>query len=107
MATPERRVLANAALREKINQIQSANQVLKNSIDAIEIDIIDWARHHGAHALPDSKVEAMHLQKLLNSQARALEQAKTQILGESVSTATVRKPVISSEEMAALMRIQS
>jgi hypothetical protein len=106
MSGHERRQSANAALREKITQIQTANQSLKDSVDRIESQAIRWAREHGTTKVPDARQELQKVQALLRDQKQAFEHTQRALLGETLTTTPTKAhvPIISPEEMAALMR---
>lgn len=103
MSVLERRQPAHAALRQKINQIQAGNQTLKTAIDQLEARLIDSARHPGTWPMPETQRDLNRLEKQFQSQAASWVDAQADITGEVVHN----EPLITPDEMAALMKLHS
>ena len=109
MSVLERRQAAHAALRQKINQIQANNQTLKTAIDQMEVRLIDSARHPGAWPMSETLRDLRRLEKQLQSQTASWMDAQADITGEvgQAPRGMHNEPLITSDEMAALMKLHS
>ena len=109
MIALERRQAANAALRQKIDQIQAGNQTIKSAMDELEVRLIASARQPGSWPMSDAQSALNQLQALFKSQKGSLLEAQADITGDDVVAhrRPGNAPLISADEMAALMKIQS
>jgi hypothetical protein len=109
MIALERRQAANAALRQKIDQIQAGNQTIKSAMDELEVRLIASARQPGSWPMSDAQSALNQLQALFKSQRGSLLEAQADISGDDdfAHRRPGNAPLISADEMAALMKIQN
>lgn len=104
MDTPDRRLVANAPLRQQIDALQASHQRLKATADLIEQETLSLARGAKLVNLPNPDLAKQEVGQLLQLQKETLDAVKLQMLGP---TPTVMpqppSPLISDEEMAALL----
>jgi hypothetical protein len=101
MTVTERRQAANAALRLKIDRIQAGHQMIKTAIEKLDERLIVSARQPGSWPMPDTRRTLNELQNLFKSQTVSLLEAQAHITGDDAL-----EPLISADEMAALMQMQ-
>lgn len=108
MPVPERRQAPNAELRRKIDQIQTANQRLKDAATKLETQLLSLARNGELKALPDAQLTQKGVEALLHEQKRTLQTIQENMVGhEEKAPPLLQVPLISAEEMAALMNTQA
>ena len=104
MDTPDRRLVANAPLRQQINDLQANHQRLKATADLIEQETLALARGAKLLDLPNPALAKQEVGQLLLLQNETLEAVKLQMLGPTpTATPQPPSPLISNEEMAALL----
>lgn len=100
----ERRHPENARLREKINRIQEASEVLQTLVKQVQLQTVTWAREGKATDLPSAEL-ANHLATSFQQQRNALTQIQEGIKGAKMRVDTpCTSTLISDEELAALMK---
>lgn len=108
MNTPDRRLASNAALREKINALQDTHQRLKDTSDALTQKTLALARAGVVHDLPDPALQQQGVTQLLALQKDTLAAVQSQLLGaDKPSPPAPTAPLVSAEEMAALLDLRS
>lgn len=104
MPVPERRQAPNAELRRKIDQIQIANQRLKDAATKLESQLLKLVRNGDLKALPDPQLTHKGVEELLHEQKRTMQTIKENMMGHQEKAPSLSQgPLISAEEMAALM----
>lgn len=104
MDTPDRRLVANAPLRQQINDLQANHQRLKETADLLEQQTLALARSAALVKLPHPALEKQDVGKLLQLQKETLEAVKLQMLGPTKTAAPQPStPLVSEAEMAALL----
>lgn len=100
----ERRHPENARLREKINRIQEASEVLQTLVKQVQVQTVTWAREGKATDLPSAGL-ANELATSFQQQRSALAQIQEDIKGAKMRVANPSaSTLISDEELAALMK---
>ena len=104
MDTPDRRLVANAPLRQQINDLQANHQRLKATADIIEQQTLALARGAKLVNLPNPDLAKQEVGQLLQLQKETLDAVKLQTLGPApTATPQPPSPLISDEEMTALL----
>ncbi|MEY2789992.1 MAG: hypothetical protein RL295_156 [Pseudomonadota bacterium] len=104
MDTPDRRLVANAPLRQQINDLQASHLRLKATADLIEKKTLSLARGSKLVNLPNPALAKQEVGQLLQLQKETLDALKLQMLGPTpTATPQPPSPLISDEEMAALL----
>jgi hypothetical protein len=104
MDTPDRRLVANAPLRQQINDLKASHQRLKATADLIEQETLSLARGAKLVHLPNRALAKQEVGRLLQLQKETLEAVKLQMLGPAPTTSpSPQIPLISDEEMSALL----
>ncbi len=104
MDTPDRRLVANAPLRQKIDALQASHQRVKATADLIDQETLVLARGAKLVNLPNPDLAKKEVGQLLQLQKETLDAVKLQMLGPVPTTSPPPKtPLISDEEMAALL----
>jgi hypothetical protein len=104
MDTPDRRLVANAPLRQQIDALQASHQRLKSTADLIEQETLSLARGAKLVNLPNPALAKQEVGQLLQLQKETLDAVKSQMLGPTpTATPHPPSPLISNEEMTALL----
>lgn len=104
VTTLERRHPENAKLREKIKHIQDVSRQLQSLVEQVHLQTVAWAREGRTTDLPDAEL-ADCLSESFAHQRMALAQLQEGIKGAAVrALASTSQPLISDEELAALMK---
>jgi hypothetical protein len=104
MDTPDRRLVANAPLRQQIDALQASHQRLKATADLIEQETLSLARGARLVNLPNPVLAKQEVGQLLQLQKETLDAVKLQMLGPApTTTPQPPSPLISDEEMTALL----
>ena len=104
MDTPDRRLVANAPLRQQIDALQASHQRLKATADLIEQETLALARGAKLVNLPNPALAKQEVGQLLQLQKKTLDALKLQMLGPTpTATPHPPSPLISDEEMTALL----
>lgn len=104
MAPSDRRLVANAPLRQQIDALQANHQRLKATADLIEQQTLALARGAQLVNLPNPALAQQEVGQQLQLQHETLETVKLQILGPiQTTTPQPTKPLVSDEEMSALL----
>ena len=101
MSKIERRHPENTQLREKIDRIQALNLQLVTLTDHVQKQTVAWARSGQALDLPND-VLAARLSNAFKEQRFAISRIQQDIAG--ATTFVNSPPLITTEELAALMR---
>lgn len=108
MDTPDRRLVANAPLRQQIDALQASHQRLKATADLIEQETLSLARGAKLVNLPNPDLAKQEVGQLLQLQKETLDAVKSQMLGPTATaTPPPPSPLISDEEMTALLGLGS
>jgi hypothetical protein len=104
MDTPDRRLVANAPLRQQIDALQANHQRLKATADLIEQETLSLARGAKLVNLPNPALAKQEVGQLLQLQKKTLDAVKLQMLGPTpTAKPQPPSPLISDEEMTALL----
>lgn len=104
MVLENRRKPSNAALRAKIDQLQSMGQQLKEAVDQVDAHTLAWVRQSRVVDLPSREL-ASTLQEVFQRQRTTVARIQKETVGAAAQdVSTTRLPLISDEEMTALMK---